>query len=51
MDNADEFKRIFDRCSLEEARLLFTMLITDCIISPMTIIIDFLDGSTFRYYI
>lgn len=48
---ADKFKELFDKVTLIEAMDRFQMFIEDKIVSPWQIIIDFTDGTTFRYFI
>jgi hypothetical protein len=51
MSCADQFKICFDRSFLSDSISIFSHRISEKIISPSEIVIDFVDGSTFRYFI
>lgn len=47
---ADQYKELFDREGKEIADNFFKMSIQDSVEHPTELIIDFIDGSTFRHY-
>jgi hypothetical protein len=51
MSMSDLFKECFDDCGYSEAVGIFADDITEDFSSPLSIGINFVDGSTFRYYI
>jgi hypothetical protein len=51
MTNADEFKECFDTYGFREAKWIMEDYMTEFIHGTMEIIVDFIDGSTFRYHI